>query len=589
MKLFFRHSLRDFRNTWKKVLLFESIYTMATSLFFAPALAFALNRFLLAAGSGLLLNGDVYRVALSLRGLGTLVAIGFAAGLLVFLEFGTVIVVAQQRLFGRDAPLADAFATAVRAVPRLLGLGFIQWVLLLFTFSPWIDTPLSATLFRSVHLPITLLVFLQESKPFLAIYVTVLAIVGYLFFRCIFALHYILIDGLTTAGAIRRSFLLTRKRQGKLVFHLAALNAAFFASGAALLGFASSLLQRWEAPFVRLLSDWYVSGASFVALVLAMLTVPFNLVVLTRLFYIMRRANGEPLEDRLRMTRSRVLRRLERRLSTYFRNRSIRFGLALLALVYGAAMVTIHQTNGDRLLYLDWHTKVIGHRGDLHAAPENTVASIRSAIDQGVDAVEIDVQMSKDGIVVLNHDYTLERVAGVPASVHELTFAELNALDIRGVWTGMQAERIATLQQALQEAKGRTKLVVEIKPYGEKRELALRTAELIAAEDMTADVYVQSFDAVVLSVVRQTLPDVKLGQILFAAAGNVSTLDVDFYTVNLTMLTDRFLQQAHALGREVWVWTVNSERSMREALTYDVDGIITDYPARLRSLIGVAE
>jgi glycerophosphoryl diester phosphodiesterase len=347
------------------------------------------------------------------------------------------------------------------------------------------------------------------------------------------------------------------------------------------------LIERWESPLRFVVADWYVPVASLLALLFATLTVPVNLVVLTRLFYVMRRAAGEPFENRLRLFRSRVLRHLEFALKRYFRTRSVRYGIALAALVYAAGALVLHRSYGERLIYLDWHVKVIAHRGDVHAAPENTIASVRAAIEQGADAVEIDVQLSKDGVVVLHHDYTLERVADMPFPVHELTYPELLALDVKGAWTGMPNERIATLEEALQEAKGKTKLVVEIKPYGDTDELARRTAELVAASGMTSDVYVQSFDYGVLQTVKGALPELKIGQILYAAAGDVSSLDVDFYTISQTMLSERFIRRAHALDREVWVWTVNIERNMRETLTYDVDGVITDFPEKLRSLVVV--
>ncbi|HZG77314.1 MAG TPA: glycerophosphodiester phosphodiesterase [Paenibacillus sp.] len=587
MKVFIRHSARDVQRVWKQILVFESIYMAATGLLFVPALVFLFNRFLNAIGANLLLNADVYRLALTLEGGAVLAAAGFAAGMIMFLDFGTVIVIAQQRLFGRDTYISDAFATTARALPRLLGLGFIQWVLLLFTFSPWVDTPLAGLLLGSVNVPIVLVTHLYESKFLLFLYALALAAAAYLFLRCIFAMHYILIEGQTTARAIRSSFALTRGNMGALVAHLALLNAAIYAAAASAVYGASSLIERWESPLRFAVADWYVPVASLLALLFATLTVPINLVLLTRLFYVMRRAAGVPFENRLRLIRSRVLRHLEFALKRYFRTRSVRYGIALAALVYAAGALVLHQSYGDRLVYLDWHVKVIAHRGDVHAAPENTMSSVRAAIAQGADAVEIDVQLSKDGVVVLHHDYTLERVAGVPFPVHELTYPELLALEVKGAWTGMPTERIATLEEALQEAKGKTKLVVEIKPYGDADELARRTAELVAASGMASDVYVQSFDYGVLRTVKRELPELKVGQILYAAAGDVSSLDVDFYTISQTMLSERFIRRAHALDREVWVWTVNIERNMRETLTYDVDGVITDYPGKLRSLVGV--
>jgi len=588
MKVFLSHSIRDLRRAWRPIIVFESIYMAATSVLFVPALAFLFNRILVAVGANLLLNGDVYRLALSFKGWAVLAVVGFAAGLVVFLEFGTVIVIAQQRLFGRETYISDAFATSARALPRLLGLGFIQWVLLLFTASPWVDTPLAGLLLGSVNVPIVLVHHLYESKFLLFLYAIALAAAAYLFLRCIFAMHYILIEGESTARAIRNSFVLTRNNMGTLIVHLALLNAAMYAAAAFAVYGATFAIERWEMPVVRfVVADWYASVASMLALLFAMLTVPVNLVVLTRLFYVMRRAAGHRFENRLRLVRSPVLRHLEFALKRYFRTRGVRYGIALASLVYAAGVLVLHQSYADRLIYLDWHVKVIAHRGDLHAAPENTTASIRAAIDQGVDAVEIDVQLTKDGVVVLNHDYTLERVAGVPLAVHDLTYPELLALDIRGAWTGMPAERIATLAEALQETKGKTKLVIELKPYGDADALARSTAELVAEADMADDVYVQSFDYASLQTVKRAAPDIKVGQILYAAAGDISALDVDFYTISQTMLSERFIERSHRLDREVWVWTVNIERNMREVLKYDVDGIITDYPGKLQTLVGV--
>lgn len=79
--------------------------------------------------------------------------------------------------------------------------------------------------------------------------------------------------------------------------------------------------------------------------------------------------------------------------------------------------------------------------------------------------------------------------------------------------------------------------------------------------------------------------EIKIGQILYFAIGDLSLLDVDFYTIEQVMLTEQFVKRAHRKGREVWVWTVNSERNLKEVLKYEIDGIITDYPARAHQMV----
>jgi glycerophosphoryl diester phosphodiesterase len=69
-------------------------------------------------------------------------------------------------------------------------------------------------------------------------------------------------------------------------------------------------------------------------------------------------------------------------------------------------------------------------------------------------------------------------------------------------------------------------------------------------------------------------------------AGNSNILDVDFYTIKQSMLSEAFIKNAHKQGRSIWVWTVNDEVNIKEVLKYDVDGIITDYPKRVQDIMG---
>src|SRR5699024_11611430 len=98
---------------------------------------------------------------------------------------------------------------------------------------------------------------------------------------------------------------------------------------------------------------------------------------------------------------------------------------------------------------------------------------------------------------------------------------------------------------------------------------------------------VQSCNPTFLKLIRKENRDIDLGQILFLFAGNLSGLDVDFYTVRETMLTKRFVKQARKQNRRIWVWTVNNTRNIKKVLSYDVDGIITDYPERVQRVCGI--
>lgn len=207
-------------------------------------------------------------------------------------------------------------------------------------------------------------------------------------------------------------------------------------------------------------------------------------------------------------------------------------------------------------------------------------------MEKGVGSVEIDVQLTKDGVAVLHHDYNLKRLAGVSIRVSDLTYEELSLIVIGKDANGGPVH-IATLSEALMEARDEIKLLIDLKPYGAGEELTREVIKLVQAFGMEEDVYIQSFDSYTLHQIREIAPNIKIGQILYFAFGDLSALDVDFYTVEQMMLTKDLVKRAHASGREIWVWTVNSKYNMKEVLKFDVDGIITDHPALAQSMVEI--
>src|SRR5699024_8387299 len=113
--------------------------------------------------------------------------------------------------------------------------------------------------------------------------------------------------------------------------------------------------------------------------------------------------------------------------------------------------------------------------------------------------------------------------------------------------------------------------------------------KLVDKYDMEDLVSVQSFNPDFLQLMRTQNEVINLGQILYLFAGHLAQIDVDFYIVRDTMLTQRFVDHAKAENREIWVWTVNNQQDIKKVLTYDVYVIITDYPERVQQIVGIDE
>jgi len=232
------------------------------------------------------------------------------------------------------------------------------------------------------------------------------------------------------------------------------------------------------------------------------------------------------------------------------------------------------------------NTQIIAHRGAAGAAPENTMASVRRAMADGADWIEIDVQETADGEVVVVHDSDFMKLAGVKLRVWEATMAELAEIDI-GSWFAPEfaGERVPTLADVLAAVKGRSRLIVELKYYGHDQQLEQRAIDLIEAAGMQDDTMIMSLEYAGIQKVRALRPDWKLGLLSARAVGDLTRLDADFFAVNMALASPALVQAAHAAGKELYVWTLNDVLSMSQMMSLGVDGIITDEPLLGREVL----
>jgi glycerophosphoryl diester phosphodiesterase len=250
-------------------------------------------------------------------------------------------------------------------------------------------------------------------------------------------------------------------------------------------------------------------------------------------------------------------------------------GLALLAGGWLLKRVTLE----DDVL-------VVAHRGAAGAAPENTIASIRRAVADGADWVEIDVQESRDGQVVVVHDSDFMKLAGNPLKVWEGDLAEIRQIDV-GSWfdPAFASERVPTLAAVLEEIRGRSRLVIELKYYGHDQRLEERVVDLVESAGMADDVVIMSLKLPGIQKLQALRPEWTAGLLAATAVGDLTRLDIDFLAVNENLASRGFIRRAHAAGKRVFVWTINDAQSLSRWMSMGVDGVITDEPALARQVL----
>lgn len=245
-----------------------------------------------------------------------------------------------------------------------------------------------------------------------------------------------------------------------------------------------------------------------------------------------------------------------------------------LAAGIGFAAFAVHGLSGDS------DVRITAHRGASMWAPENTLAAMRRALDDGTDWVEIDVQESVDGRVVVVHDSDFMRLAGVPTKVWDATYDELRQLDIGSSFAPeFSDQRTPTLEQVLELCRDRAGVNIELKYYGHDESLEQRVVDIVEAMGMQEQIVVMSLKYDAVQKVRSMRPDWTLGLLTAVAIGDLTRLDADFLAVNTGLATRSFVRSAHAAGKEVLVWTINDALTAYAMISRGVDGIITDDPA----------
>ena len=229
---------------------------------------------------------------------------------------------------------------------------------------------------------------------------------------------------------------------------------------------------------------------------------------------------------------------------------------------------------------------ITAHRGSSGAAPENTLAAIALALDEEADFVEIDVQETADGVIVVLHDADLMRLAGVRLNIWDAMYDDLRDIDV-GSWFSPEFadQRIPTLSEVLEMVRGRARLNIELKYNGHDVNLAEKVVEAVEAAGMESEVVLMSLNYGGVRELKTLRPEWKVGFLSAAAVGRLAKIEADFLAVSIGLATTTLISSAHRAGKEVHVWTVNDRLGMSEMMDRGVDVIITDEPALGRSVL----
>lgn len=258
---------------------------------------------------------------------------------------------------------------------------------------------------------------------------------------------------------------------------------------------------------------------------------------------------------------------------------------------------------------------VHGHRGSRGTVPENTLPAFEAALLGGADVLEMDLGVTKDGVVVVSHepDVTPERCLDAegkkldkPVPLRDLTLAQLKKYDcgtllnprfpqqieVPGTPMPTLGEVFDMVKKSGYPAAARAEFNIETKIYPSEPELtpspeefARLVTEVVRKHGMEARVIVQSFDVRTLRAVKKLAPAIRTSQLTYESLVDIvpalKNSRVDIWSPNYRWITVEAVREAQAAGIKVAPWTINTRKDWDTAIAAGVDAIITDYPAAL--------
>lgn len=567
----FKNALKLIFWDWSTLLLFELIYKSAALAVAIPALKALLDYAIQQAGLRYL-TMDTLPVLMR-NPMAVLLTVGTICvyAVYIFIEMTAIVLYFDNGVQGKWIGAGQLFLSAVRRAFRILKPQNLLMLVFVLLMIPMSGLVLTTGPFGSISIPGYILDNILKTPLLNAAYKIASGLILIFIARWIFSIHQVTLTGDSFRKSCKKSVEIVRGQ----FFHTVWMFLLWFAFiwGIAIVVYFVALgivylRVRFGVPMASARIVFQRDCAKlddYSSLLITLFGFAASFSYIAALYYDARFYQAFSFEKTKRETHRYLWRRLVKG--------ALIVTLILLYINATTVHYVIFDSDEDRV-------SIAAHRGGSAFAPENTIASLREAVLGGADYAEIDVQQTRDGELILMHDSNFARTTGVHKNVWDVDFQETREYDAGSFYSSaFQGEQIPSLREALEYAKGKLKLVIELKATGHETNLAEETIRIVEECEMEQECMIASMNPSILENVRRTNPFIQTQYIVSAVYGNIMSIqEADCYSVERTFVTRDLLTLLHRHKKELFVWTVNTEENMRRLIAMGVDGIVTDNP-----------
>lgn len=563
----------------KELIIFQLVFKVTSFLIFMPLFLNLFNIIMKVTGYNYLTLENIIGFIVNPLVIILLIMLILFMMMFNFFDLSTIIVLLDASYQKKAVDIKEALGISLKKSLQVFKINNLPLAFMLLFLIPFLNIGIASGFVSSISVPEFIMDYINNNILFKIIFWLIFSGLLIILLRWLYAIHYYVLENNDFRQARAKSIKLNAKNRLLDLIKMIVVQLIIFLLYIIFLflGIAIIYLIYLSLKKIVVVSSIFITiigiflGLSLV--IFALLSTPISYACMSTLFYQNKIKSGEKIKH-IQFNKIKKI-----TISTV-RWRRFKTSLVLCSILTGSVF-TYGLVTGKYNFNIEYIKKqeITAHRGSSIKYPENTMLAFVSALNEQANWIELDVQETKDDVLVVSHDNNLKRTTGKDINITDMNYDEIKEIDVGSYLnSNYPISYIPRLEDVIKWASSNNmKVNIELKPNGMENDLEEKVIALIKKYNFEDNCVVASGKYEVLEKVKEIDDDIKTAYVMSFFYGDIIKLDkVDVFSIEASSINNELVKKIHNNGKEIYAWTVNNSDSINKMLELNVDNIITD-------------
>lgn len=563
----------------KELIIFQLVFKVTSFLIFMPLFLNLFNIIMKVTGYNYLTLENIIGFIVNPLVIILLIMLILFMMMFNFFDLSTIIVLLDASYQKKAVDIKEALGISLKKSLQVFKINNLPLAFMLLFLIPFLNIGIASGFVSSISVPEFIMDYINNNILFKIIFWLIFSGLLIILLRWLYAIHYYVLENNNFRQARAKSIKLNTKNRLLDLIKMIVVQLIIFLLYIIFLflGIAIIYLIYLSLKKIVVVSSIFITiigiflGLSLV--IVALLSTPISYACMSALFYQNKIKSGEKIKH-IQFNKIKKI-----TISTV-RWRRFKTSLVLCSILTGSVF-TYGLVTGRYNFNIEYIKKqeITAHRGSSIKYPENTMLAFVGALNEQANWIELDVQETKDDVLVVSHDNNLKRTTGKDINITDMNYDEIKEIDVGSYLnSNYPISYIPRLEDVIKWASSNNmKVNIELKPNGMENDLEEKVIALIKKYNFEDNCVVASGKYEVLEKVKEIDDDIKTAYVMSFFYGDIIKLDkVDVFSIEASSINNELVKKIHNNGKEIYAWTVNNSDSINKMLELNVDNIITD-------------